>query len=342
MTVATLGRISGLDASVQALFTPAQPPATGPGRVGIEYERFPLRTRNGAYEAVHIEEVEHLLARDPSLAADAGVSFEPGGQLEISPPPAASPRILLHSVQSLLERIDACLAPAGVRLEATGVNRRLTCDEIGLQKRTERYTKMQAHFDNIGPDGRRMMRQTASLQVCIDLLPGQAGVEQWQVLNLGGPALAAALNDSPAEQWGESRSLIWLGVDPGRTGFDGQHVLGDPVAGYLRLAERAHVIPMHNPDAAFHLSTLFPPVRPRGGYLEVRYLDSRPWPRVAEAISLLTTLAYEPNTRRKALQILPDSPTVLADLWQRNGRLGLRDRAVARLAQRSAGHYSRG
>ena len=89
---------------VKALFTPAEPPATWPGRVGIEYERFPLRTRNGAHEAVHIEEVEHLLARDPSLVADAGVSFEPGGQLEISPPPAASPSILLHSVKSLLER----------------------------------------------------------------------------------------------------------------------------------------------------------------------------------------------------------------------------------------------
>ena len=42
-----------------------------------------------------------------------------------------------------------------------------------------------------------------------------------------------------------------------------------------------------------HLTTLFPPVRPRGTYLEVRYLDAQPLDRIEQVVEVLATLAYD-------------------------------------------------
>ena len=69
-----------------------------------------------------------------------------------------------------------------------------------------------------GDAGRRMMRLTASLQVCVDLLPGRAGREQWLVANLAGPSLVAAFAGA------RERTRIWQGIDPARTGYDGRHL----------------------------------------------------------------------------------------------------------------------
>lgn len=200
-------RSNGLASAVRRLFDPAA--TSGLGHVGVEIEHVPLRECQGAHEVVHHGELLTLLARDPGLISDAKVSFEPGRQLEISPPPASSPRALLEHLAALRGRLDTCLSPAGVQLEASGVNRWVSCQAIGLRLTNERYRTMQTHFDAIGFDGRRMMRQTASLQICLDLLPSRAGVEQWQVLNLAGPALAAAFTVPYAGE--DSRTLIWAG-----------------------------------------------------------------------------------------------------------------------------------
>ena len=82
--------------------------------------------------------------------------------------------------------LRADLARAGIVLDASPVDSR-SPDEVPLQLTSARYVAMQAHFDTIGPAGRRMMRCTASTQVCLDWWPGRAGLEQWRVLNLAGP-----------------------------------------------------------------------------------------------------------------------------------------------------------
>ena len=67
-------------------------------------------------------------------------------------------------------------------------------------------------------------------------------------------------------------------------------------------------------DDRYHLGTLFPPVRPRGGYLELRYLDSqRP---TAELLGTIWALLYDERVRREALDLLlPILPTYW-DQWQ--------------------------
>jgi glutamate--cysteine ligase len=143
------------------------------------------------------------------------------------------------------------------------------------------------------------------------------------------------------------RTAIWQGVDLDRTGFDGRHLGGDPVPGYTRLALGAHAIPLpraedeplptrtpmrhwmaaadgrpDGDDLDHHLTTLFPPVRPRG-YLEVRYLDALPGRWLAVPVCVLATLAGEPGARRRALEVLESDAT--GDDWWRAARSGPAD-----------------
>jgi glutamate--cysteine ligase len=284
-------------------------PARRPGRIGVEVELIPV-TDTDRPRPVDPE----VLAGgfDAAFTAAARPSFEPGGQLELSPPPRRGVTAVVDELLRLWGRAAVIAARRGVRLEAVGCNPYHSCADVPLRTPTPRYLAMQAEFDRVGPDGRRMMRLTASLQICVDLLPGTAGMEQWLVANLAGPALTVAFANSwsvdgaPTDIAG-ARTRIWRGVDPRRTGYDGRHLdASDPVGAYAGFAAAAPrlAIPAGSADPSYHLSTLFPPVRPRGGYLEVRYLDAQPAHRVGEAVSTVATLLGDERARRDALDLL--------------------------------------
>jgi glutamate--cysteine ligase len=303
----------GSASEVQRLFTPAR----RPGRIGAEVELIPV---TDAVRPRPVDPAALAAGFDAGFVRAARPTFEPGGQLELSPPPRASVAALLRDLAVLIGRADTVAAAQGVRLEAVGTNPYHSCAQVPLRTPTARYLAMQQIFDEVGPDGRRMMRLTASLQICVDLLPGRAGHEQWLVANLAGPALAAAFANSPALDGHPSglagaRTRIWQGVDPRRTGYDGRHLdLADPVRGYAAFAAAAPRLPVAAAaDPAYHLTTLFPPVRPRGEYLEVRYLDAQPADRIGEAVSTVATLLYDQRARREALDLLLPRA---GDLWQ--------------------------
>jgi glutamate--cysteine ligase len=115
---------------------------------------------------------------DAEFVKAAAPSFEPGGQLELSPPPRPTVEALVADVDALSRRAIAIAAARGVRLETAGLNPYHSLADVPLRLPTQRYLAMQRAFDEVGPDGRRMMRLTASLQISIDLLPGRAGREQ--------------------------------------------------------------------------------------------------------------------------------------------------------------------
>ena len=68
-----------------------------------------------------------------------------------------------------MRRAVTIAAAHGVRLEAVGLNPYHSAADVPLRLRTPRYLAMQAMFDEVGPEGRRMMRLTAALQISIDL-----------------------------------------------------------------------------------------------------------------------------------------------------------------------------
>lgn len=237
------------------------------------------------------------------------LGFEPGGQVELSLPVAADPTRLGHGLRAAVTALSADCARIGVRLSATPTDPR-PVEEVPLQLASARYLAMQRHFDTIGPAGRRMMRATASTQLCLDWWPGAAGLEQWRVLQLAGPFLAAAYARSVGPQ---SRLATWLAVDPGRTAFDDRLLQGDPVAAYAGFAAGAQVFVEGGPDA--HLTTLFPPVRPRGRYLEVRFLDVQEVDDVAAIAGAFASLVYDDGHRARVLAQLSAEGPALAEHW---------------------------
>ena len=351
---------------VDQLFV-ARSAGAAPLRVGVEVEFIPVVGRPPR-PATLAQTRRAILSHDPALLLDACVSFEPGGQVEMSPPPHGSAAALLDALDGLIARLDGALARAGIVAVSSGLNPWHTTGEVARHLDEERYAVMERHFDAIGESGRRMMRLTAGLQVCVDLRPGDEGIEQWLLANRMGPALAAAFANSAVgggavTGWSGSRCLLWQKLDASRTGFDGTQVSAADAAGaYARFAGDALAMPLSRtrggaawfgrsfdgwrmlaadgrPDAGdveHHLSTLFPPVRPRG-YLEVRYLDAPPRRWLAVPLLVVDTLLREPLARRTALDVLgPVDRGTLLSLWEAAAHQGvvnpwLRSEALALL-----------
>ena len=289
-----------LGSRVAALFPKAGPRRT---RVAVEQEILTARL-TGEYAAIG-----DVRTATRGAAYRKYLSFEPGGQVELSLPCAASAGQIATRLCDDVHALRHDLAVADIRIDLLPVDPRPDAG-VPLQLTSARYATMQAHFDSIGPAGRRMMRRTASTQVCLDWWPGREGLEQWRVLNLAGPYLAALFARSSGPG---GRLTTWLAVDPSRTGFDDRLLHGDdPVTAYAEFAAGATAF--LGPDQ--HLSTLFPPVRPRGRYLEVRFLDVQETHDVQPIVELLATLLYDAEHRRRVLDVLEPRRHALAAQWQ--------------------------
>jgi glutamate--cysteine ligase len=271
-------------------------------RVAVEQEYVVADLDGGV---VPIERVRRAAA---GAGAAPYLTFEPGGQLELSLPPSLDP---VGELEVLTAELRSRLGREGIRLLTIPVDPRT---DVPLRLTSPRYVAMQRHFDSIGPAGRRMMRRTTSTQICLDWWPGAAGIEQWRVLNLAGPLVAAAF----ARDGG--RLSTWLDVDPTRTGFDDRVLRGDPIVSYAAFAAGATSF-VDGVEA--HVTTLFPPVRPRGTYLEVRFLDAQEPAGVERAVAVLSRLMYDDAHRRDVLRALEPERDNLAEHWRAAATAGL-------------------
>jgi glutamate--cysteine ligase len=77
-------------------------------------------------------------------------------------------------------------------------------------------------------------------------------------------------------------------------------------------------------DLDYHLSTLFPPVRPHG-YFEVRYLDTQPAGQWLVPVAVLAALLAAPKVTAAAR----DACAPAAGRWLQAAERGLRDRTLA-------------
>jgi glutamate--cysteine ligase len=293
----------------------------------------------------------------PALPLPAGgqLTAEPGGQLEISSAPATSLAALYADVSADLAHLTGLLAAAGLALGEHGIDphrepRRLLD--------TPRYAAMEHSFDRHGPAGRTMMGSTAGLQVCLDAgTPEQAGL-RWATVSALGPPLIAAFANSARHAgrdtgWASARMATWWGIDPRRSHPPDPGGAG-PADDWARYALAAPLLCLRRPggswdpppgvtlrdwvngalpqrptldDVEYHLSTLFPPVRPRG-YLEVRYLDTQPGAEWIAPVAVLAGLLADDETTATALDLA--QPT--AGRWLTAARSGLADRELRRTA----------
>ncbi|HEY8851668.1 MAG TPA: glutamate-cysteine ligase family protein, partial [Gemmatimonadaceae bacterium] len=156
-----------------------------PRAVGVEIELIPIHasTRlpalprtNGALSTSSILSRlgksegwrEQSVENDPpswKLPDGTSISFEPGGQIEISSAPHATASSVIEATRALAERIKENMAAAAIDLLTFGVDPYNGIDAVPLQLHRDRYSRMTRYFDSIGPSGIRMMRQTAAIQI---------------------------------------------------------------------------------------------------------------------------------------------------------------------------------
>ena len=298
----------------------------------------------------------------PALPSGATLTVEPGGQLELSSAPAATLGDLVEVTgQDLAELRDAAAA-AGLELCGYGLDplrppRRV----LDLP----RYAAMEKFFDREGPWGRQMMCGTASVQVCLDAGDDSAGESgyrsRWRLLHAIGPVLVAAFANSSLCRgrptgWRSARQQVWANVDPGRTRAPAAD--GDPRDAWAAYALDAELMCLAEPGSAdwtappgltfrdwvrdggsgtlraptpedldYHLSTLFPPVRPRG-HVELRMIDAQPGDGWIVPAAVATALAGDERAADAAMAAAepvwdgPGPRSDAPDPWLRAARSG--------------------
>jgi len=318
-------------------------PAVG---LEMEWHTYPSGNRAARCEIPHLRAV----CDDLRLPGGSRVTFEPGGQVELSGPPVADVATACDLLALDAEVLVAGLAGAGV--EAVAAGRDPHRPPVRVLDHA-RYAAMEAYLDTDGPAGRRMMCNTAALQVNIDAGPDLAA--RWALAHAVGPALAAAFSTSPSPGFASDRLGTWLAIDRSRTSSALR--TGDALADWVTYALAARVMLMRldedrcapvgtltlagwleggyggmwpdEADVAYHLTTLFPPVRLRG-WLELRFLDSlpAPWWRAA-AITTATVLGNEEVGRAAAAAA---GLHATSDAWAVAARRGLADPGLAAVA----------
>ncbi|MFF2243408.1 ergothioneine biosynthesis glutamate--cysteine ligase EgtA [Arthrobacter sp. NPDC058130] len=291
-----------------------------PGSVGVEVERLVHDVANHRLPVPVARVSEAVAASEKPLPGGGVITFEPGGQLEISSACAADLASVVAATRADLAAVEALLADGGLCFGAVALDpNRPPVRSLDHP----RYAAMEHHFDRRGTAGRTMMCSTAALQISLDAgldSPGTAGAKQrWARLHNLLPVLVAMFANSPflrgvPSGWHSNRQRMWLATDPTRTAAVPS--AADPRLAWARYALDAFVLcipsetaswkapsgltmrnwlrgegprPATLDDLTYHLTTLFPPVRPRG-FLEIRVIDAQAgsdWETVTAMVTAL-------------------------------------------------------
>jgi glutamate--cysteine ligase len=302
------------------------------------------------------QEIRDVIARVPNLPGRSLVTVEPGGAVELSGPPCRGVVSAVEALQADRAVLRTVFAKAGFGLVLLGADPLRPPRRVNPG---DRYQAMERHFAaaGTGEAGAAMMTSTASIQVNIDAGPAAGWADRVRLAHALGPTMIAISANSPLlagsfSGWRSSRQRVWSQLDTARCG----PILGadgdDPGSDWARYALRAPVMLFHADDGAavpvtgyvafgdwvdgqaelagrrptiadldYHLTTLFPPVRPRR-WLEIRYLDSVPdalWPAVVH--TLVTLLDDDADFAAEVTE-------PVATAWDVAARVGLADQRL--------------
>jgi glutamate--cysteine ligase len=345
------GEFASASAAAQFIFDSCL--ADGPvGRVGLEIEAHcydpaePQRRPSW-------DEITDVLESLPAMPGDSLVTVEPGGAVELSGPPALGVTAAIEAMVGDQAVLRKAFAAADMGLVSLGADPLRPAERINPGPR---YRAMEEFFtaSNTGAAGAAMMTSTASVQVNLDAGPAEGWADRVQLAHALGPVMVAISANSPLLSgqfcgWRSSRQRVWSQLDSARCGPILTASGEDPGTDWARYALKAPVMLVHSPDAVpvthrvpfadwadgrellggrrptrydleYHLTTLFPPVRPRQ-WLEIRYLDSLPgdiWPAV---VFTIVTLLDDPV----AAALAAEAVEPVATDWDTAARIGLDD-----------------
>jgi len=339
--------------------------ADGPvGKVGLEVEAHcfdladPMRRPDWA-------ELKDAIADVPPLPGGSLITVEPGGAVELSGPPMDDAVAAIAAMTADRAILRSAFAQVGLGLVLLGADPLRPAKRVNPG---DRYRAMEQFFvaSQTGEAGAAMMTSTASVQLNLDAGPRDGWADRVRLAHSLGPTMIAIAANSPllAGQftgWRSARQRVWSQLDSARCG----PILGvngdDPASDWARYAMKAPVMLVHptpemdavpitewvpfadwadgrvllggrrptQDDLDYHLTTLFPPVRPRR-FLEIRYLDSLPdavWPAV---VFTLVTLLDDPV----AADVAAEATEAVATAWDRAAQIGLGDRRLHEAAIR--------
>src|SRR3954447_24707866 len=350
--------------------------AGGPvGRGGLEVEAHcfdladPMRRPDWT-------ELSDAISAVPPLPGGSLITVEPGGAVELSGPPMDDPVAAIAAMTADRATLRSAFAQAGLGLVLLGADPLRPAKRVNPG---DRYLAMEQFFvaSQTGDAGAAMMTSTASVQVNLDAGPRDRWADRVRLAHALGPTMIAIAANSPLlggqfTGWKSTRQRVWSQLDSARCG----PILGvngdDPASEWARYAMKAPVMLVHptpemdavpitewvpfadwadgrvllggrrptQADLDYHLTTLFPPARPRAAldyplttlfppvrprrFLEIRYLDSLPdalWPAV---VFTLVTLLDD----RVAAGIAAEATEAVATAWARAAQIGLGDRRL--------------
>lgn len=322
--------------------------------VGLELEWLTLHSSG---RRLRLEEAQAVIDDVGPQMRAGRLTLEPGGQLELSTSTFPGPAEACTAAAFDLFVLDQACSARGIELIALGHDPARPPERVVT---APRYRAMESYFDAVGPAGRTMMCNTAALQVNICLGDPERQADRWRLAHRIGPALIAAFANSPFANgaptgWQSSRLRAWWMLDPSRSAP--VPVDGDPAQRWLEYALDARVMlirvgddyrPLREPlsfgtwldqghelgfptidDLVYHLTTLFPPVRPRG-WLELRMFDALPTPFWHVATAVTVALLDDADASAAAGEAVAGTD----QLWVDAAQLGLGHPVLATAARR--------
>lgn len=339
--------------------------------IGAEMEKLIVDAETG--EAADFQRIEALLI----ALADTGewspvlenghviglqgdhssITLEPGGQLELSGKICTDLACNYGEFVSYISSITREAHKLGLLFLGLGVQPFTPLNKIDWVPK-QRYEVMGPYMERCGSMGRRMMKQSAGLQVNLDYCDEADCMAKLRLAQALAPLLYALFANSPilegrATDRLSTRGEIWANTDPDRTGL--LPFLFNPDAGFVDYMEHALDVPMyfivrddqyldltrqrftfrHFLDQGFkgheatisdwdlHLSTLFPEVRLRP-QIEIRSADSLPPGMTLMVAGLLKGIFYDQEALAAAWELCrPDSADSLRAACQNAWTKGL-------------------
>ncbi|MBF0380353.1 MAG: glutamate--cysteine ligase [Magnetococcales bacterium] len=294
-----------------------------------------LRSMADSYGWQPIKEDDKIIALKKGLA---GVTLEPGGQLELSGAPMETIHQTQNEINEHLDQLAGVCKKLGITFLGIGTQPKWGFDEIPWMPKG-RYTIMRQYLPHKGKHSLDMMTRTATVQANMDYSSEADMVAKFRLLMALQPVATALFANSPffdgkPNGFQSFRAEIWRFTDPDRCGLlpfvfnddfgfesyvdyaldvpmlfryeNGSYTDGKGVPFRQFMAGELPDRPGHFAtieDWEIHLSTLFPDVRLKQ-YLEARGADAGNSQSICALPALWKGLLYNSDSCQAAWDLV--------------------------------------